>query len=83
MAYNREWDRGKDDWQNDANAGWYGYGDGNGGGGGGRQRYREDEYGSGGGGSGDPKRRKFNDGVRYLCSLALKRHEFTSWTIGI
>ncbi|KAJ2930065.1 hypothetical protein H1R20_g7033, partial [Candolleomyces eurysporus] len=50
MAYNnREWDRGKDSW-NDGYSGWSGNDHRN------QVRQREDDY------MGDPKRRKFNDG---------------------
>lgn len=59
MAYNREWDRGKDTWNDQS---WNDYqGRGN-------IRGREDDY------YGEGKRRKFNDGVCYditqtLCEL--------------
>jgi hypothetical protein len=63
MAYNREWDQGKDAWNNYANA-WAG-GSSSGAG----VRPREDDY------YGEGKRRKYNDGVCltqgnaiYLCS---------------
>ncbi|KAI0033268.1 hypothetical protein K488DRAFT_85104 [Vararia minispora EC-137] len=55
MAHNREWDRGKDHWQNDTDGtsgAWYPGPDGGG------RRGREEDYGSGG----DLKRRKFDDG---------------------
>ena len=70
MAYNREWDRGKDAygdpgaWDNNGyggyggNAGWGDHYGGGGGGGRGNVRGREDEY------YGDGKRRKYNNGVR-------------------
>lgn len=48
MAYNREWDRGRDPWQD--NNSWNDYGGGKG------HRREEDHHGEG-------KRRKFNDGV--------------------
>ena len=56
MAYNREWDRGKDNW-GDQN--WNEYAQH------GNIRGREDEY------YGEGKRRKFNDGVSYCVDLLL------------
>ena len=50
MAYNREWDQGKDTWA--ANGQW------DEGGSSGNVRERDDDY------YGEGKRRKFNDGVR-------------------
>ena len=67
MAYNREWDRGKD-WNNDSwndnswggnDNSWNEYGSGN-------YQGRDDGY------YGEGKRRKFNNGVRLLI-LLLKR----------
>jgi hypothetical protein len=55
MAYNREWDRGKDNW-NDEN--WNG-------GGPSYARQRDDEY------YGDGKRRKFNNGVSGLSGIEI------------
>ncbi|KAI0317768.1 hypothetical protein OF83DRAFT_1163779 [Amylostereum chailletii] len=55
MAYNREWDKGKDGWSadNGDTGGWQDY---TGGGGRGNVRYREEEY------YGDGKRRRYNNG---------------------
>lgn len=58
MAYNREWDRGNESWNNanyDNNA-WNN--------GAGNIRSREDEY------YGEGKRRKYNNGVRQLANVS-------------
>lgn len=57
MAYNREWDRGKDTWDDN-----YGWSDNRG-----NVREREEDY------YGDGKRRKFNNGVRGCFSHFLPR----------
>lgn len=59
MSYNREWDNGKDSW-NDG-GGWYD----NGSRGNVRGREEEDYYGDG-------KRRKYNEGVRHVRFVLLE-----------
>jgi RNA-binding protein 5/10 len=56
MAYNRDWDRGKESWGD--NSAWQG-GDNRS-----HVRHREDDYGA------DPKRRKFNNGVSICLPVA-------------
>lgn len=58
MAYNREWDQGKDAWN--SNNQW------NENPGAGYAREREEDY------HGEGKRRKFNDGVRRSLSLRVQ-----------
>lgn len=68
MAYNREWDRGKDSWNDNS---WGGEVRGN-------ARGRDDEY------FGEGKRRKFNNGVRVLIVslIPLNKPSFqVSWRI--
>ena len=65
MAYNRDWDRGKESWGN--NDAWHS-GDHRS-----HVRQRDDDYGA------DQKRRKYNNGVRYFaspwgCSGSQQRH---------
>lgn len=72
MAYNRDWDKGKDCWPNQDQGYWPADNRGN-------VRGREDEY------YGDGKRRKYNNGVRVPSFVPLPlvhtRHRDTMHTL--